>query len=311
MMEANESDLIRPEWDRAPHDPEMTTFKRAARLHQSTWRAQQGFDHGEFPPGNPNGSILAEDDSRSYANFLSEAIIESVRHRESPEQAQKSQSFDKVRLHNNLLSSMPMCFNLFGELFADPSRLSQVGEALWGIEDPGDRVEFEWSPSRLSSEFTGDRTAFDVALFFGHQATGQTIVGVETKYHEHSKAEARPNDKSRMPRYRQISKRAIRERDVFKPDWEDRIVGTPLQQIWRDHLLLLSMLQHPSNRYIAGRYVLVYPSGNHSFRNLAREYETALADGSTFEHTTVEAMLDAHVLHTPQTEERFRKRYLW
>ena len=38
----------------------------------------------------------------------------------------------------------------------------------------------------------GDRTAFDVALFFGDRATGQTVIGMETKYHEHAKPESDP-----------------------------------------------------------------------------------------------------------------------
>ena len=153
--------------------------------------------------------------------------------------------------------------------------------------------------------------AFDVALFFGDQATGQTVVGIETKYHEHAKTEKQPDEIPRMPRYRELTERAIRERRVFTADWENRILGTSLQQIWRDHLLLLSMLQHPSEQFTAGKYVLVYPSGNNSFRDLALEYESVLDDPSTFGHLTVEALLDAHVLHTPQTEALFRERYLW
>ena len=31
---------------------------------------------------------------------------------------------------------------------------------------------------------------------------------------------------------------------------------------WLEHLLLLSMLQHPSGEWTWGRYVVVHPAGN-------------------------------------------------
>ena len=109
-----------------------------------------------------------------------------------------------------------MCFNLFGELHDDPVRLSKAGEGIWGIKEPGDRVEFEWSPSRVDPEFTGDRTAFDVAVFFGDRATGQTVMGIETNYHEHAKPEKRPDEVTRMPRYRAITERALDRRSAAR-----------------------------------------------------------------------------------------------
>ena len=199
-----------------------------------------------------------------------------------------------------------MCFNLFGEVDGDPDRLTTAGAALFGTTAHGDRIEFEWSPGRTDPSYTGDRTAFDVALFFGDPAIGgQTVVGVETKYHEHAVKEKAPDATTRMPRYREITERAIAERNVFKPDWESRIVGTALQQIWRDHLLLLALLQHPSGQFADGRYVLAYPAGNTSFAALADTYTTVLNDQSTFQAVTVEELIEADVLHQPDTRAAF------
>ncbi|KRF37369.1 PGN_0703 family putative restriction endonuclease [Nocardioides sp. Soil805] len=299
---------LKPEWDRAPGDPEMTAFKRQARRRQAMWRAQQGLDFGEHPPENKNGSVLKEEDGNAYANFLSPRIVEAVKHRLHEDQRQTSQQLQEPRLLNHLLSSMPMCFNLYGELHNDPERLTAAGKALWNVQEEGQAVKFEWSPGRHDARYTGDGTAFDVALFFGEPGgASRTVIGIETKYHEHAVTESEPNAVTRLPRYTEIAEKS----QAFKPDWRKRILGTELQQVWRDHLLLLAMLQDEERPRTLGTYVLVYPEGNTSFARLAERYMDALEDTSTFRHVTLESLLDAHVLHARDTEQRFRDRYLF
>src|SRR3954471_1612085 len=173
---------------------------------------------------------------------------------------------------------------------------------------PRHRVRFEWSPGRRSPEYTGDQTAFDVALAFG-RTDAEILVGIETKYHEWAEPEDVPHPTERLHRYRDIAETS----GIFKADWERRILGKPTQQIWRDHLLLLSLLQHDSGRWVGGHCVLVHPKGNPSFRNAAAEYQKALVRGRnepTFLVLTVEEVLDGGVV-TPETESRFRARYPW
>lgn len=241
------------------------------------------------------------------ANFLSATIHEEVRRRLETRQGQETVDVDRLERH--LLSSMPLCFNLFGELPTQPDRLSAFGERLLGTPTTGQAVCFEWSPGRGALEFTNDRTAFDVALSFD-TAGGPQLVGIETKYHEVAEAEEPPNPQTRMPRYREIVAAGLDGRPVFEPDWEQRILGSPLQQLWRDHLLLLTAVQSASTPWTGGKYVLVHPAGNPSFADAAEEYADALVDDSTFATMTVEEVLDAGVL-TPETEARFRARYLW
>src|SRR3954447_25861946 len=160
---------------------------------------------------------------------------------------------------------------------------------------------------RRSPQYTGDQTAFDVALAFG-RTDAEILVGIETKYHEWAEPEEVPHPTERSPRCRHIAETS----GIFKPDWETRILGKPIQQIWRDHLLLLSLLQHDSSRWVGGRCVLVHPKGNPSFRVAAAEYQKALISGPnepTFLVPTAEEVLDGGVL-TPETESRLRARYL-
>ncbi len=179
---------------------------------------------------------------------------------------------------------------------------------LFGLDAEGIEVRFEWSPGRRRPEYTGDQTAFDVALAFG-RVDAEILIGIETKYHEWAEPEDVPDPVNHLPRYREITMAS----GLFKPDWEMRILGKPLQQIWRDHLLLLALLQHPFGRWVGGRYALVHPKHNPSFRDAAAEYQEALVRGQdepTFLVPTVEEVLDGGLL-TPETEARFRDRYLW
>jgi hypothetical protein len=245
------------------------------------------------------------EDGQAGKNFLAPEIFEVAKTR--LKHKERHQTLGPTRLRNDLLSSMPMCFNLFGELSGNPERAKAVAEALLG-HDPSapTTVRFEWSPGRLEERYTNDRTAFDVALESGTPGNA-TIVGIETKYHEHAKTEQRPDGK-KLARYREISDAGLNDQPVFVDNWESQILGKPLQQIWRDHLLVLSMLQTGDWKY--GKYVLVYPYRNVSFRTAAEDYQRVLADPSTFIAVTVEQMIQRAPL-SPTNEGAFKKRYLW
>ena len=82
-----------------------------------------------------------------------------------------------------------------------------------------------------------------------------------------------------------------------------------LAELWLEHLLLLSMLQHTSGRWRWGRFVVVHPAGNSDYAELCARYRTLLEDQSTFSSVTVEELLDANAL-SAQTTAALRDRYL-
>ncbi|MFD7077155.1 hypothetical protein ACFV9G_23300 [Nocardioides sp. NPDC059952] len=321
-----------PKTDRVPGRPDITAFKQQARLRLARWREGQGHPAGSHPGRNgepvKNGAKLRPDGPRDedFRNFLDSADIRNaVRHRSAPEtkRTEPGQQFKEDRLRYDLLSSMPMCLNLFGELHQDRERLTNVGKKLFGVEEAGLYVKFEHSPRRQSLAFTNDGTAFDVALFFGSDDGPQTVVGIETKYHEHAVREAAPDTltamrpaipehRLKMPRYREITERA-RDDGVFKPGWEKVVLGTSLQQIWRDHILLLAMLQYQDGaRWDAGKYVLAHPARNRSFAEAGESYlQDVLANDRTFAVMTIEDLIKPGVLHPPEIASGFESRYLW
>ena len=90
-----------------------------------------------------------------------------------------------------------------------------------------------------------------------------------------------------------------------------QIIGTDLQQIWLDHLLVLSMVQHDSRRWSWGRYVLVHPAGNLSFARLADRYRSLLVDNRSFDVITLEELLGADGPMPTDLRVRLVERYLW
>lgn len=297
--------------DHVRGDREATDFKRRARWQQRWWREAQGLPMGHNPvPGGgerPNGSrIPLEAALVDGSNLLSAEIVQAVHQR--IERPQRHQMLDEARLWSDLLSSMPMCFNLFGEAAVDDGRLAAAVDALWP-DHPSVASEliFEWSPGRRDCDYLSNRTAFDAAVLLDLGGEERGVIGIETKYHEHMKRERTPHEQRRLPRYREVTEQS----GIFKAGWEAEVVGTDLQQIWLDHLLVLAMLQHPTERWAWGRLVLVHPAANGNVAAAADRYRAVLADDATFSTRTIEQLLEPGVLHQTTTAEAFSDRYLW
>lgn len=100
-----------------------STFQRRARLLQGLWREERGLPIGRHK-GAPLGSRLAMPQAEQELwNFLTPAVGQLVRTEYEHNQRVRSRTQRKVygypRLFDDLLSSQPMCFNLFGELALD------------------------------------------------------------------------------------------------------------------------------------------------------------------------------------------------
>lgn len=299
--------------DAVPGDSETTLFKRQARLHQALWRESAGFAIGSQPmrpkPGQsarPLGSRIDVDLARQTgANFLNDEALRAVHDRLA--KPQPHQTLDDDRLFCDLLSSMPMCFNLFGVLQADLTIADRAVHAWWP-DVPGRvrAVHFEWSPGRrLQGEYLENRSAFDVAFELELKDGGRGVLGVETKYHEDCKPERPPSD-DRRRRYTEVSLKA----GIIKLSGIQKIIGTDLQQIWLDHLLALSMTQHPSRKWAWAGFALVHPARNPSYARAVDRYRSLLQDAGAIRVSTIESLLSAGVI-PPKAAAAFSKRYLW
>jgi hypothetical protein len=297
--------------DHVPRRPELTAFRRRLRYHQAQWREANGYPIGSQPivprpdggAARPVGSRLPFAYARETgANFLTAGALDAARVRTSI--IEPHQSFDHQRLWADLLWSPTMAFNLFGDLAADLG-LADRAVHTWWPDVPGTvgDVRFAHSPGRLDPAWLGNLVAFDVAFVADLGDGTQGIVGLVTAYHEVNKRQ--PPKPSRLPRYREITDRS----GFFGSGAIDAVNGTDLIHIWLRHLLVLSMLQHPSRTWRWGRLVVVHPAGNTDYADACSRYRELLVDQSTFASVTFEELLDADVLPA-RTATALRKRYI-
>ncbi len=78
---------------------------------------------------------------------------------------------------------------------------------------------------------------------------------------------------------------------------------------WLEHLLVLSMLQHPSREWTWGRYVVVHPEGNTDYAEICERYRSLLTDDKTFDSVTLEHLLGTGALPA-RTTAALRNRYI-
>ena len=297
--------------DQVPRQPKMTEFRRRLRYHQAQWREANGHPIGSQPiaprpevgPARLVGSRLPLDYARETgANFITAGALDAARTRTSF--IEPHQSFDHQRLWADLLWSPATAFNLFGDLAADLG-LADRAVHTWWPDVPGTvgDVGFAHSPGRLDPAYLGNLVAWDVGFVLDLGDGTQGIVGVVTAYNEVNRRQ--PPKPSRLPRYREITDRA----GFFGPRAIDAVNGTELIHIWLAHLLVLSMLQHPSRAWRWGRLVIVHPAGNSDFADACSRYRALLVDQSTFASATVEELLDGAILPA-QTTAALRDRYL-
>ena len=298
--------------DHIPHRPAMTEFRREARYHQARWREAHQHPIGTQPivpkPGEtrvrPVGSRLPLDYAKhTGANFLSAAALDAARARAA--HAEAHQTFDHHRLWADLLSSVALSFNLFGELAADPT-LADRAMHRWFPDTPGrvGELRFAHSPGRFDPAYLNSLRAFATAFILDLDDGSRGIVAVDAKYHERNKAETpRPDN---LARYITVAERS----QVFAPGAIDTLKERgDLCVMWLEHLLMLSMLQHASGGWTWGRFVVVHPAGNCDIVDACARYRSMLADQTTFATMTLEQLLDTGALPAP-TVTALRDRYL-
>lgn len=287
----------------------MTAYRQRLRLHQAQWREANGHPIGTQPivprpgkPSRPVGSRLPVDYARETgASFLTAGALDAARARTSF--VEPHQSFDHQRLWAELLWSATLAFNLFGDLAAD-LRLADRAVHTWWPDVPGtvSEVRFAHSPGRFDPAYLGSLRAFDVAFVLDLGDGTRGIVGMDVEYHERARSATRKP--IGLPRHLEVAERS----GVFDSETIEAVDRTDLLVMSLEHLLLLSMLQHPSGAWQWGRYVVVHPAGNTDFADACSRYQALLLDQSTFSSMTVEELLDAKALPA-QTIAALRERY--
>lgn len=268
------------------------------RLRQARWREHLGRPAGDHR-GAPLGSLLASGDETG--NFLTPTVARAVEHARQ----QHGALISAPRMLQNMLSSQPLTFNLFGEMWADVDLATAVGRDLWpDLVHAVTEVRFEWSPGRGDRRFLGNRSAFDVALAAVDTTGRPTLVGIEVKYHEDLTQDPGP---PRSDRYDQVA----RTSGVFRDPDDAALRALPLRQLWLDHLLALSMVGDDPDQVAAARFVVLAPASNPAVTAADVRYRRLLSDVLTYERRTLEEVVEVIAASTTaQWVRDFRARYL-
>ena len=267
---------------------DKSDFQRSARILQSMWRAEHGYEVGELKTRTGSrllGSRLVMPWAQEkLANYLSDTIKDVVCAEVMDPKKSQGKLYGKPRIFNDLLSSQPLCFNLFAELQRDLPLATEVMKNLTnGLVGSVTAIDFEWSPGRGDLRLTGDRSAFDVYVSFSSADDKKGFIGIEVKYHENLIGAASPH----KDRYDQIAD----QMGCFKESNREDLNAQPLQQIWRDHLL--AGIHRIADRFEEGFFVFLYPQKNTHCSSAVADYERCLTNADTFASWTIESVASA------------------
>ena len=289
---------------------DKSDFQRRARILQSLWREKQGIPAGEHHwkgrdgvrKSRPLGSRLPMPWAQeSLANFLTEPIREIVRSEVIDRKNSTGKLFAKPRIFNDLLSSQPLCFNLFGELAIDLPLASTLANDLTnGRFTEVTSISFEHSPGRGDPRYLDDRSAFDVFLHCRTSYGAAGFIAIEVKYHENM-AE-KPG--AHKPRYDEVA-------DLMSCFGDDRrtLRESPFQQIWRDHML--AGITRFVDGYDDGLFVMLYPNNNLHVSEAIAGYHAQLTDQGSFIAWTLEQVIGKlRELSDASWISAFHERYL-
>jgi hypothetical protein len=230
---------------------DLTEFASNARLLQSIWRTEKGYEYDIEKYGN---YLKYENAINKGENFLTEKIFNLVKEAVQ-NNSDKKKVIQEPRIWTNLLSSQPMAFNMFGEFVSKLEICKNVFNEIYPERRINEikRIEFEYSPARKSLKYTNDSSAFDVFIEYLNNDNDKCFFGIEVKYAENL------NDKpsSHKKEYEEVAHMS----NIFKLDKFESLKEKPIQQIWRDHLLTLSMFIK-NNEYKTGDFIYLYPEKN-------------------------------------------------
>jgi hypothetical protein len=265
-------------------------FRSAARLLQSIWRRDRNLPIGDYigEDGKRHklGSRITPAAGATGANFITPEIA-MIAWREAAYR-EYGALIDEERLFTNLLSSMPLTFNLFAPWRQDAELArAMLIHLIPDFVGTVQQVLFEHAPARGNVRFTGDYSAFDCIARYLTSDGKKGFVAFEVKFSEPMDEPTKPL----KPRYDELAENSC----LFVEPGDPALRANPLQQLFREHLLAQSMIEN--GLYAEGHFVLIAPELNHPAQNAAVAYAEHLREPGegriTFQNVTLEKIVDA------------------
>ncbi len=273
-------------------------FTARMRFHQSWYRATVlRLAYGTGPQATSStayGNMLVAADAEQGRNFVTPEIFAVARAR----LAQGGGGVEPFRLLHNMLSSQPLCFNLFGPLVGKPERAARLFGSLFPGEIASVReVRIEYAPSP-ASDYLADRTSFDAFVDYVRPDGARAFIAIETKLTDTFSPAVKDG-----PCYRRWMSGP---RDPFLPEASPRVQLSAHNQLWRNHLLALAMRDIPSSPYAACRSVVVHHPLDEDGAAAVASYRALLRpDQASFAVATLDSIV-AGFARVSQGEEEHR-----
>jgi hypothetical protein len=279
--------------------PKDNRFTARMRFHQSWYRKYVL----RLPPGpNPHannelyGNMLRENDGLAGKNFYNKEIHAYVEKR----LAEDSIHIEPSRLHNNLLSSQPFCFNIFAPLALDKKLAMRLLKSILGWPNLSQvtRVEIEYAPPK--ELMLNDGTSFDAWIEYKLDNGRYGFIGIETKLTEPF-SQKHYDFKSSYGRW------------MKNPSWwwnsgaEVQFSNRYYNQLWRNHLLAFALQYQPDSKYSESfSAVLHHPDDKHCYKAINSYRELLLPNGQP---TLLEWSLDELCGKWTQQVETGKEKY--
>ena len=237
-----------------------TSFTAKARLLQSIWRVVNGLQIGIGPnkgsidkeTGLPTyyGNMIVEGESNGR-NFFYPQTFEYAKRR--VKEKKKDETIDDYILFNNLMSSMPMAFNLFHPLMILQLQHPDALDKMIQIAFPSlpihkiKEIGLEFIPTPIE-HYTYDKSAMDAFISFWDKKGGEYIIAIETKYTD-SLGTNTASGKGVFEKQIQM----LKELDLFTDEGIQKLESKEIQlsQIYRNFLLAekYRQIQNLKNSY--------------------------------------------------------------
>jgi len=213
--------------------PSDNAFTARMRFHQSWYRRHVlGLQPGPNPRahGELYGNMLRKEDGLMGWNFITGKVHKYAEKR----LVQDSLHIDPMRLRNNLLSSQPMCFNLFAPLAMDLELARRLISSIPEFENIAQitDVKLEYAPPK--ENLLNDGTSFDAWVEYQGADGNLGFIGIETKLTEpFSQDNYEFSDNY--------------QRWLENPSWwwisgsEANFCNKKYNQLWRNHLLAFAL----------------------------------------------------------------------
>lgn len=277
-------------------------FKAAARLHQSRYRAEVlrvGF--------NTYGNRLLDADGTALRNYYDQLGVRDMLRARYPAYKQERDA--------DLLRSEHIPFNLIGPLATNLPLAADILSKACSIDCAKvHAIHIEYAPVPNRNHLN-DQTSFD-AFALCTDGSGSTLgLGIEVKYTEHAYPIGR-KERSFIADPESPYWTVARASEAFITSGDPILGSDDYRQIWRNHLLGLSMIRPLRGAPVLQRFksVTLYPAGNTHFRSVMPAYAALLSNAgrSTLGWVTYESFFAA--IHGSREFEAWRawleRRYL-